>query len=116
MLERAKQISIKSIEDYWKADLFLKEVRKLEKEYNAMDEADRKNFLIQNEYIKQEEEAEAEKERYIDWLPREDVYEVIKYEYKKWYLVRSTIDWIYKRIDTWDNKNSKKFYKLKYHE
>lgn len=51
-----------------------------------------------------------EKERYIDWLPREDRREVIKYVYKKWYMIKSTIDWIYRRIDMNDNSNKPKFY------
>ena len=51
-----------------------------------------------------------EKERYIDWLPREDKWIVEKYEFKKWYLIKSLIDWIYKRIDLWDNGTRPKFF------
>ena len=51
--------------------------------------------------------------RYINWLPREDIYQVVDYKYKRWYLLQSTIDWIYTWIDTWNNPKSKKFYRLK---
>lgn len=51
-----------------------------------------------------------EKERYIDWIPREDRYEVIKYKFKQWYMIRSLIDWIYKWIDLNDNWTRPKFY------
>lgn len=51
--------------------------------------------------------------RYIDWLPREDVYKVIDYKSNKWYLLQSIIDWIYTWIDTWNNPKSKKFYRVK---
>lgn len=50
--------------------------------------------------------------RYINWMPREDIYKVVDYKYKKWYLLQSIIDQTYKWIDTWDNPKSKKFYKV----
>lgn len=53
-----------------------------------------------------------QKPRYINWLPREDVYKVVDYKYKKWYLLQSIIDWIYTWIDTWNNPKSKKFYRV----
>lgn len=48
--------------------------------------------------------------RIIDWFPREDIREVIKYEYKKWYMIQSKVDWIYKRIDMNDNGKKPSFY------
>jgi hypothetical protein len=58
------------------------------------------------------EQIALEQPRYINWIPREDIYKVVEYKYKKWYLLQSIIDQTYKWIDTWDNPKSKKFYKV----
>lgn len=51
------------------------------------------------------------KARYIEWVPREDRYEVIDYRYKKWYLLKSLIDWLQIYMWTGDSLKTNKFYK-----
>lgn len=76
----------------------------------------RTNYQKDHEYKKRRRTLEIwtiivmEKERYIDWLPREDKYIVEKYEFKKWYMIKSLIDWIYKWIDLNDNWTRPRFY------
>ena len=55
---------------------------------------------------------------YIDWMPREDVYTIIKYVFHKWYLLQSKRTKEYRRLDTNDNRthersrNCTEFYRL----
>jgi hypothetical protein len=76
----------------------------------------RTNYKKDHEYKKRRRTLEIwtiiwfHKEVYIDWIPREDIYEVIKYEYKKWYMIKSKRNWLFKRIDLWDNGDRPKFY------
>ena len=49
---------------------------------------------------------------YVDWFPREDVYEVLDYEFRQWYKLRSTLTGYYRNACTWSNPNSIKYYRV----
>ena len=53
---------------------------------------------------------------FIDGVPREDVREVVGYQFKKGYSIRSIHTWLYRTLDTGDNqkvnKNSRRFYRV----
>jgi len=85
-----------------------RELRKRQNYKADRDYKDRRRKLTIGEHIA------LQTPRYINWLPREDIYKVVDYKYKKWYLLQSIIDWIYTWIDTWNNPKSKKFYRVKF--
>ena len=47
-----------------------------------------------------------------DGILRENTFRIIDYKYKKWYTMESCLDWHIEKIDTWDNKNKKRFYRI----
>ncbi len=70
------------------------------------------NYLKDKEYKQKKRKLEIWQEIMIidQWIP--ETYKVVKYKFKKWYMIQSTFTQYYKRIDTNDNKKSIKFYKI----
>lgn len=48
----------------------------------------------------------------LNWMIRENSFKVIDYKNRKWYTIQSCLDWHIEKIDTNDNKGSKKFYRI----